>query len=244
MMILHHAWQSSASRRVRLCLEEKGVAYEGHVVDLTKLEQHSPEYLKINPNGVIPTLIHDGRPLPASGAICEYLDEVIPDPPLRPDDAYERAKMRNWIRHIDSLIGNLVIFNWRHQLQKVAQKWSDEELAEVIRKIPSPERKEAWMRVARRPYTEEERDEARAKLIGLLDRMEAAMDPHGWLVGDAYSIADIAAVPFIKRIDEEIAPDQMTEAKHPRVAAWWTAIQARPAYGRAGIGSFIEASSD
>ena len=100
------------------------------------------------------------------------------------------------------------------------------------------------MRVARRPYTEEERDEARAKLIGLLDRMEAAMDPDGWLVGDAYSIADIAAVPFIKRIDEEIAPDQMTEAKHPRVAAWWTAIQARPAYGRAGIGSFIEASSD
>ncbi|MEM9360642.1 MAG: glutathione S-transferase family protein [Pseudomonadota bacterium] len=244
MMILHHAWQSSASRRVRLCLEEKGVNYEGHVVDLAKLEQHSPAYLKINPNGVIPTLIHDGRPLHESGTICEYLDEIIPDPPLRPDDAYERAKMRNWVRHIDGLIGNLVIFNWRHQLQKVAQQWSDDELAEIIAKIPSPERKEAWMRVARRPYTEEERGEARAKLIGLLDRMEAAMDPHGWLVGDAYSIADIAAVPFIKRIDEEIAPDEMTEAKRPRVAAWWAAIQARPAFGRAGIGPFIQTDSD
>ena len=57
MMILHHGWRSSASRRVRLCLKEKGLAYEGHVVDMAKMEHHSPEYLKINPLGVIPTLI-------------------------------------------------------------------------------------------------------------------------------------------------------------------------------------------
>ena len=81
-----------------------------------KLEHHSPEYLKINPLGVIPTLIHDGRPLHESGTICEYLDETFPDPPLRPETPYERAEMRNWIRHIDGLIGNLIIFNWRHHL--------------------------------------------------------------------------------------------------------------------------------
>ena len=51
MMILHHGWRSSASRRVRLCLEEKGLAYEGHVVDMARMEHHSPEYLKINPLG-------------------------------------------------------------------------------------------------------------------------------------------------------------------------------------------------
>jgi glutathione S-transferase len=78
MMILHHGWRSSASRRVRLCLEEKGLAYESHVVDMANLEHHSPEYLKINPNGVIPTLIHDGLPLHESGTICEYLDETFP----------------------------------------------------------------------------------------------------------------------------------------------------------------------
>jgi len=138
MMVLHHAWRSSASRRVRLCLEEKGLAYESHVVDMAKLEHHSPEYLKINPNGVIPTLIHDGRPLHESGTICEYLDETFPDPPLRPDAPYERALMRNWIRHIDGLIGNLIIFNWRHHLQKVASQWSDEELAEWAANIDVP----------------------------------------------------------------------------------------------------------
>ena len=71
-------------------------------------------------------------------------------------------------------------------------------------------------------------------------RLEAAMEKSGWIVGEAYSIADIAAVPFVKRIDEEIAPDEMTAAKHPRVARWWAEIQARPAFDRARIGPFLE----
>jgi glutathione S-transferase len=241
MLVLHHAWRSSASRRVRLCLEEKGLAYEGHVVDLAKMEHHSPEFLKINPNGVIPALIHDGRPLYESGTICEYLDEVFPEPPLRPDNAYDRATMRNWIRHVDERIHNLIIFNWRHQLQGVASKWSDQELAEHLKKIPSKERQEAWLRVARRPYTEEERAGARAKLVELLDRMEATLKSSEWLAGPRYSIADIAVVPFVKRIEEEIAPDQVTEAAHPRVAEWWSSIQARSAFARANIGPFTDA---
>jgi glutathione S-transferase len=240
MMILHHGWRSSASRRVRLCLEEKGLAYEDHVVDMAAMEHHSPEYLRINPLGVIPTLIHDGRPLHESGTICEYLDEAFPARPLRPDTPYERAEMRNWIRHIDGLIGNLIIFNWRHHLAKTASQWSDQELAEKLKNIPSKERQEAWLRAARKPYTEEERDAARAKLVVLLDKMEEALKPSGWLVGKAYSIADIAAAPFVKRIDEEIAPDEMTEKKHPRVAAWWTRLQARPAYAQANFGPFVD----
>ncbi len=237
-MILHHGWRSSASRRVRLCLEEKGLTYESHVVDMTKSEQHSPEYLKINPLGVIPTLIHDGKPLHESGTICEYLDESFPDPPLRPGTPYERGQMRNWIRHIDGLIGNLIIFNWRHHLAKVAEQWTDAELAEKLKNIPSKERQEAWLRAARKPYTEEERDAARVRLVQLLGKMEEALAPAGWLVGKAYSIADIAAVPFVKRIDEEIAPDQVSEKHHPRVAEWWAKIQARPAFARANIGPF------
>jgi len=238
MLILHHAWRSSASRRVRLCLEEKGLSYEGHTVDMAAMEHHSPEYLKINPNGVVPALIHDGKPLYESGTICEYLDEAHPDPPLRPADPYERAVMRNWIRHVDERIGNLIVFNWVHSLAKVASKWTDEELAEKLKKVPSKERQEAWTRAARKPYPEEERAAARAKLVAMLDKMEETLRQTRWLSGNAYSIADIAVVPFIKRIDEEIAPDEMTPQRHPKVAAWWAAIQARPAFARARIGPF------
>ena len=241
MLVLHHAWRSSASRRVRLCLAEKGLEFQSRLVDMMAMEHHSPEYLKINPLGVIPTLIlEDGRSLYESGTICEYLDDTYPDPPLRPADPYERAVMRNWIRYADERIGNLIIFNWVHSLAKVAQTWSDEELAEKLKQVPSKERQEAWTRAARKPYTEEERAAARARLVVLLDRMEDALKPSGWLVGKAYSIADIAAAPFVKRIDEEIAPDEMTEKKHPRVAVWWTTLQARPAYAKANFGPFVD----
>jgi glutathione S-transferase len=70
--------------------------------------------------------------------------------------------------------------------------------------------------------------------------MEDALKSSGWLVGDAYSIADIAATPFVKRLDEEIAPDEMTAAKHPRVAEWWGKMQARPAFTRANFGPFLD----
>lgn len=239
MLVLHHGWRSSASRRVRLCLAEKGLTYESRVVDMERMEHHSPAYLKINPNGVVPALIlDDGRSLYESGTICEYLDEVHLDPPLRPSDPYQRAVMRNWIRHVDGSIGNLIVFNWVHSLAKVAAQWSDEELAERLKKVPSKERQEAWYRAARKPYTEEERTEARRKLVLLLDKMEEMIGQGRWLVGNGYSIADIAVVPFVKRIDEEIAPGEMQPARHPRVAVWWAAIQARPAFSEARIGPF------
>jgi glutathione S-transferase len=204
------------------------------------MEHHSPEYLKLNPNGVIPLLIlPDGRSLYESGTICEYLDETYPEPPLRPDDAYGRAEMRNWIRYADERIGNLIIFNWKHSIAKVASKWTDAELAEAMKKIPSKERQQAWLRAARQPYTPEEENEARRKLTAMLDRMEASLAAHAWLVGDRYSLADIAVVPFVKRMDEEIIPDEMSEKKHPRVHAWWRKLQARPAFKEARIEAFV-----
>jgi glutathione S-transferase len=240
MLVLHHAWRSSASRRVRLCLAEKGLKFESVLIDLAKMEHHTLEYLKLNPNGVIPLLVlPDGRSLYESGTICEYLDETWPEPSLRPDDPYERAEMRNWIRHADERIGNLIIFNWKHSLAKMASQWSDEELAERLKKVPSKERQEAWLRAARRPYTTEEESEARRKLVLMLDRMEDGLGRHAWLVGDKYSLADISVVPFVKRIDEEIAPDEVSDKKHPRVLAWWQRIQSRPAFAEAKIGPFV-----
>lgn len=243
MLTLYHGWKSSASRRVRLCLAEKGLTFESKVIDLAKMEHHAPAFLKLNPNGVIPLLIlEDGRSLYESGTICEYLDETHPEPPLRPDDAFGRAVMRNWIRHVDGLIDNLIIFNWAHSMAKVAQGWSDKELAEKLANVPSKERREAWLRTARKPYTEEERGEARAKLkTSLLDRMEDTLGRSAWLAGERYSLADIGAVPFIKRIEEEIAPDEMTAERHPKVVAWWEAIQARPAFTTARIEAFTSA---
>ena len=237
-LILYHAWKSSASRRVRLFLEEKNLSYEGHTVDLSKQEQHQPAFLKVNPLGVVPALIHNDRALHESGTICEYLDTIFPDPPLCPTDPYDLALMRNWVRYVDARIGNLIRFNWRYTIQDRAAKLSDDELDALLAKIPSAERREAWLRVARTPYTDTELEEARGNLIEMIDVMEGMMTD-GWLIRGGYSLADISVVPFVRRISEEIAPEALERSAHPAVADWWQAVQLRPAYQRARLDDFL-----
>jgi glutathione S-transferase len=237
-LILYHAWKSSASRRVRFFLEEKGLPYEAHEIDLAKQEQHQPAFLKVNPLGVVPALIHDGRALHESGTICEYLEAVFPEPRLCPTDPYDLAQMRNWVRHVDGLIGNLIRFNWRYTIQDRAAKLSEDELAALLARIPSEERREAWLRVARNPYTAAELDQARDNLVGMLDQMEKMM-VDGWLIRGGFSLADIAVAPFVRRIGEEIAPDELSAEKRPAVARWWANIQERPGYQRAKFEPFL-----
>lgn len=243
-LILHHGWLSSASRRVRLCLAEKGLDYEHVVVDLSRQEHHRPEYLAINPNGVVPALMHDGRPIHESSVICEYLDDCFPDPPLRPDDAFDRATMRNFVRYTDEKsLPNLLILNWSIALQPTASGWSDAELAQRLAAIPTPERREAWLRIARRPYTEDEKATALRGLLALLDRMDAMLADADWLVGDRFSLADIAATPFVTRI-AELSRDTLDDARHARTRDWWDRVRTRPSFASARLETFASALAE
>ena len=241
-MKLFHGWLSSASRRVRLCLAEKALPYEGIPIDMSKQEHHAPEFLAMNPNGVVPALlIGPGRSLYESSTICEYLDELHPLPPLRPSDPYERAVMRNFVRWTDEKsLPNLLILNWSIALQPGASQWSDAQLQEKLARIPTAERREAWSRIARQPYTEEEKAAALGKLLQLGGKMVQMLAASTWLVGDRYSLADIAAVPFIARIDE-LAPRALGADLHPRVQAWWAAVRQRPAFAEARFDRFDDA---
>lgn len=238
-MKLFHGWLSSASRRVRLCMAEKGIVYESVPVDLSRQEQHSPAYLALNPNGVVPALqIGPGESLYESATICEYLDDKYPERPLRPADPYQRALMRNFVRWTDDkCLPNLLILNWSLALQPAASGWSDAELKAKLERIPTAERREAWVRIARRPYTDEEKAAAWQALVGLVDKMEDLLSSSLWLVADAYSLADIAAAPFVARIDE-IGPQVLDAAAHPRVHDWWSRMRQRPAFAAARFERF------
>jgi glutathione S-transferase len=237
-MVLYHGWRSSASRRVRLVLAEKGLAYESRIVDMVKGEQHTPQYLALNPNGVVPTLVHDSKVLYESSVIAEYLDDCFPAPPIRPADPYARAVMRNFVRWIDEhCLPKLIVFNWSTSMQPVASRWNDHELQQRLERVPSAERREAWLRVARKPYTEDEKAAAMRGLLELLQRMHAMLagDPVGWLVGGDYSIADIAATPFVMRIGE-LNPAALVGAT--RVSQWWQRVCARSSFAAARIEPF------
>lgn len=241
-MKLFHAWLSSASRRVRLCLAEKNIPFESIAIDLGRQEQHSPAFLAMNPNGVVPALeLAPGRFLHESSTICEYLDDIAPEPPLRPRDPYALALMRNFIRWTDEkCLPNLLVLNWSQMLQPAAQQWSDAQLQEKLQRIPTAERREAWVRIARKPYTEEEKAEALRKLLLLVERMEDMLAQGPWLMGAQFTLADIAAAPFVARI-AEIAPDALEAATHPRVQGWWQAMRARPAFAAARLQPFGDA---
>ncbi|MBT5456568.1 MAG: glutathione S-transferase family protein, partial [Rhodospirillaceae bacterium] len=88
-------------QKVRITLCEKGQDWEAVSVDLFKGEQYDPNYLKMNPKGVVPTLVHDGRAVTESTLICEYIDSVFPDPPLAPSDPLLRSRMQFWSKLVD-----------------------------------------------------------------------------------------------------------------------------------------------
>jgi len=94
-MKLHGYFRSSASYRVRIALNLKGLRVENLPRHLRKGEQHAPAYLAINPQGLVPTLENDaGAILTQSLAIIEWLDETYVEPPLLPKDPLRRAKVR------------------------------------------------------------------------------------------------------------------------------------------------------
>jgi maleylacetoacetate isomerase/maleylpyruvate isomerase len=111
-LALYNYFRSSTSYRARIALHFKKLSFEYHPISLLKNENRSPEYLKINPMGGVPTLVHNNHIIPDSNAIIEYLEEVFPEHPLLPPDAYHRARIREVCQIINSSIhpmGNLKV---------------------------------------------------------------------------------------------------------------------------------------
>ena len=98
---LYHHGSSVCAAKVRFYLAEKDLPWEGHYIDILKGEQFDPEYIKLNPKAVVPTLIHNGTVIRDSTNICEYLDDVFPERQIRPADPLMRAEVRYWTKAVD-----------------------------------------------------------------------------------------------------------------------------------------------
>ena len=100
---LYNAPQSTCSQRVRFVFNAKKLPFDEVKLNLLEGDQLKPDYLKLNPNGVVPTLDHDGAIIINSTVIIEYLEEIAPNGTFTPENAVERARMRALMHFIDEM---------------------------------------------------------------------------------------------------------------------------------------------
>jgi glutathione S-transferase len=231
MLELYHAGLTACSKKTRLCLREKGIPYVSHFVNLKKFEQHKPDYLKLNPNGLVPTLVHDGVAIIESTVINEYIDEVFPEIPLRPEDAVGRARMRVWGKLADEALGPnmMVTFSGPGGIGNAARDLDDAALDKILAGYPLRDRREVVRKVVRGGgFSEAEFSASKEKAGFILDRAEHCLGEAKYLAGDSFSLADINMLPFIDRYQERVVPELVTPDRLPRLCAWLEEMMARP----------------
>jgi glutathione S-transferase len=225
MLELYHNINSVCAQKVRIALLEKGLAAKEHLLTL-RGDQNEPAYLKLNPNGVIPTLVHDGEVVVESSLILYYLDEAFPEPALMPKSPLGRHQVRLYNKLIDEYLHNActiltVATAFRPNFLKMPREaW----LAE-INKAPLKRRAEYKRGVIEHGLDSEFVIDALAQHRKLLSWMAHSLGNGAFLAGDGFSNADAAVIPYILRL-ELLQLANMWDA-YPAIADWWARMRER-----------------
>jgi len=221
--------RSTATQKVRLCQHHKEITFaEERWIDLTRFEQLDPAYLALNPKGMVPTLVADGRPLTESSIINEFLDERVPERPLMPRDPLARAEIRVWTKYIDAgptvTIASPTYRAW--VAPGLAGHPDRQALLDLVGRAPDPVTRARWERTVRGEITDAEVDAAWRSIADMLARMESRLSSRTWLFGDAYTLADVETTPIVVRIGHLGRAELL--ADFPHVRRWFERVQALP----------------
>lgn len=223
--VLYNAPQSTCSQKVRIGLWEKNIQFEEVKLDLFKGDQLTPEYKQINPNGVVPSLVHNDQIIIDSSVILEYLDDLFPEISLRPDSPLARAEMRVWLRFFEEVpVPAIRIPSYNRVFLRHYQNMTEEEFLAVAEKKTL--RKDFFLKMGRTGYSEAEMNQSLAKLSTTVQRIEQALIEGGpWLLGD-YSQADISIIPVVMRM-QDLGLEHLWE-NCPAFTDWFARYRARP----------------
>jgi len=234
MIELYHNALSTCSQKVRLVFAEKDIEFESREIDLIGGQQHDPEYVKLNPKHVVPTLVHDGRVVLESSLIIRYLDELRPEPPLRPADPYGRYRVDLWLKRADEAVhvaAPVVTFALGPRMVLLQQP---EEVREAnLAAIPDPRARAERRSVIEHGVKAPEFAGALRVFLSALDDMEAELGHQPWLSGQRFGLADATLLPYVLRLEHLAMDPVLSAAVRPRVADWFARVRARPAYATA-----------
>lgn len=229
MLELYHSPGSGCCVKVRLTLNEKGLDWTEHVLDLRRGDQLAPEYRNLNPNAEVPTLVHDGMPLIESTVIMEYLDQVFPDPPLKPADPKSRARMRLWTKWPDE--GGHIAYSslafavsHRHLAHDATPGWVEAQLKEK----PDPTRQARQAAAIGLALDDPALVGTMQRFDAFLRHMEATLADTTWLAGRSFSLA---VAPYVNRLRMMMLLD-IWKQSCPRALDWYARLQARPSFAQ------------
>jgi glutathione S-transferase len=244
MLELYHHGSSVCAAKVRFTLAEKGLSWTGHYVDLLAGEQFAPEFLALNPKAVVPVLVHDGVVITESTVICEYVDEVFPERPIMPRAPLERARVRLWTKAVDEELhpacsAITYIVSHRHAiLQSGAGTFET-----FLRRGASEgvtARTLKWQWIQHGLEAPGALDKIRL-YEAYLQKMEHSLAVSAWLVGERFSMADIAMAPYVNRLAALSMRGFWENGRLPGVERWFAQVRARPTFNPAFVDWMPEA---
>jgi len=193
-------------RRARMIIAEKNIAIETVPVNLYRMEQLSAEFLAINPAGTVPVLeTDDGTYLTETIAICTYLEELYPDPPLLGRTATEKSLVLNW--------------------NNIAEQTGMLSIAEMLRNWSPGFRNRVFPGELDYPQMPELIERGRIRTEQFFDQMEKRLAEAPYLAGENFSLADISLLAFTDFAGwVEINP----VASRPALKRWYERVSARP----------------
>ena len=231
-LTLYNAPQSTCSQRVSFALHAKGETFEEHKLDLFSGDQLKPDYLAINPNGVVPSLIEDGQAIIDSAVILEYLEDTRGDvAPMRPTDPVRAAEMRAMMRFIDEVPTPAIrVPSYNLAFLPHFQAMTEEEFEALC--DSKPLRREFLKKMGRTGFPQADMDEAMGRLRRGVERMAGWLRSSGgpWVMGADLSLADLSIMPVIVRMDDINLGHVWDDL--PEIPAWFDAIRARPEFDK------------
>lgn len=238
-LVLYHHGSSACAAKVRFALEEKRLPWDGVYIDILAGEQFTPEYLGLNPKAVVPALKHAGRVIVESTVICEYLEDCFPQHPLYPADPWQRAQARYWTKAVDEELhpacsALTYVVSHRHTILRNGIGSFDEFLkAGGSEGRAARELKWQWLQQGLEAPGAADKIRLYA---AYLQKMEAGLAGREWLVGQSFSIADVAMAPYLNRLKALAMHPLWEEGRLPRVAGWFERIQQRTSFQSAIAG--------
>jgi ganglioside-induced differentiation-associated protein 1 len=233
MITLYDFGNSVACQKVRITMCEKGLDWETVTVDLFKAEQFDREYLKLNPRGVVPTIVHDGNAVTESTLICEYLDDVFPEPRLQPTDPIRRQRMRLWSKAVDEgLHEGATEISFSAMFRERMRNMPGEIREARFRNIGDPRRRDRFKSTFELGVQSPFVLYAVASYERAFATLEADLAKGGpWILGDRVTLADINFMPYVARLDYLGLLGVWFDGR-PRITSWWERAREWPSFKR------------